>query len=80
MEGYSSCRNCKLPDDIKTANISYKIIQYPHFLFLLYDKKSYIELKNFIIVIIKKKFFYLNIILILFYFIFILFLLFSFEL
>ena len=43
MEGYSSCRNCKWPTDIKIANISYKIIQYPHFLFLLYDMKSYID-------------------------------------
>ena len=49
MEGYSSCRKCKLAEDIKTANISYKIVQNPNFLFVLYDMKSYIDLKNFII-------------------------------
>ena len=48
MDGYSSCRNCKLPEDIKISHITYKVIKYPHFLFVFYEMKSYADLKNYI--------------------------------
>ena len=45
-DGLMPCNDCNLWNNFPTARITYQIISYPHFLFILFDMRSYQHLKQ----------------------------------
>ena len=45
-DGLMPCNNCNLGNNFPTARITYQIISYPNFLFILFDMRSYQHLKQ----------------------------------
>ena len=45
-DGLATCNICNLGDNFPTARITYQIVNYPQFLFVLFDMRSYHGLKQ----------------------------------
>ena len=45
-DGLTPCNKCNLGSNFPTRRILYQIISYPKFLFILFDLRSYLQLKE----------------------------------